>query len=102
VKLQKRPAMVQETLVKGAKNLSGTEAHAILFCPSPKGHVSGRVDRGLRKTVGVKEVTVNPITHNVKIRYDPKKVTEKKLRAILKKLHSDHGSHASGKKPRQR
>jgi len=90
--------MVQKTSVNSSKNLSRTEAQTILFCPSSKYHVPGVVERGLRKTKGVKEVTINAITHSAKIRYDPNKVTLKELRSVLKKLHSNRRSHIVGKK----
>jgi copper chaperone CopZ len=80
--------MIQKTLVKGSKNLPRAEARAILSCVSAKGHVSGRVEKQLRKTEGVREVTINPLTHNITIGYDPNKLTVKEIRSILKRLHS--------------
>ena len=93
--------MIQKTLVKVSRNLPRSEARAILFCPEPKGHKSGRVERGLRQTEGIKEANVNPLTHNIEIRYDPNKVTVKEIRSVLKKLHSGRRAHVMRKKRRQ-
>lgn len=90
--------MVQKTLSNGSKGLPRAEAQIILFCPTSEGHVSGRIERGLRKIEGIKEVTINPFTHNVKVHYDPNRVTVKKIRVILKTLHSDRGARHRGKK----
>jgi copper chaperone CopZ len=94
--------MVQKTLVKVSKNLPRSDTLAILFCPDPKSHKSGRIERGLRQTEGIKEVTINPLTHTISIRYDPNEVTVKQIRSILKKLHSDRGTHSMRKKHRRR
>ena len=49
---------------------------------------SGRIERELRKLKGIKEITINHLTHTVKIRYDPKVITEEKMRSIIKRLAS--------------
>ena len=61
-------------------------AVAVLYCLQlgmliPSGKMEGR----LRKMKGVKEVTVNLVSHTVKIRYDPSIVTIEKIRTFLRK-----------------
>jgi len=64
----------------------------------PKGHVSGRIEKGLRNIEGVNEVTINPLTHNIRIDYDPSKLTLRKIHSILKKLHSTGRASPNRKK----
>ena len=66
------------------------EAHAILSCLRlgmliPSGQVATR----LRKMKGVKEVTVNHVSHTVKIRYDPTIVTIESIRTLFKNRGSN-------------
>jgi len=49
---------------------------------------SGKIEEELRKLNGIKEITINHLTHTVKIRYDPKVITEEKMRSIIKRLAS--------------
>jgi copper chaperone CopZ len=93
--------MVRDTLGKTSKNRSRSETLAILSCPEPKGHRSGTIERGLRKTRGIKDVTMNPLMHTIKILYDPNTVTVKEIRSILKKLHSDSRTRNVRTKHRQ-
>jgi len=46
---------------------------------------SGQVETRLRKLKGVKEVTVNHVSHTVKIRYDPSIVTIERIRTLINK-----------------
>ncbi|HUK29448.1 MAG TPA: heavy-metal-associated domain-containing protein [Candidatus Acidoferrales bacterium] len=62
------------------------EARAILSylrldMPNPPRQIETR----LRKMKGIKEVTINIVSHTVKIRYDPNIVTIEKIRAFLRK-----------------
>lgn len=77
--------MTQKTELERLKS----EAHIILSYLTP-GHVipSGKLERQLRKLKGVREITINHLSHTVKIRYDPHLVTAEKMRSILKKLGS--------------
>jgi hypothetical protein len=47
---------------------------------------SGVLERQLRKLGGVREIVMNPLSHTVKIRYDPRVVSAEKIRSVLKKL----------------
>ena len=44
-----------------------------------------QIETRLRKMKGIKEVTINLVSHTVKIRYDPNIVTIEKIRAFLRK-----------------
>jgi hypothetical protein len=35
---------------------------------------------------GIKEIIINPLSHTVKIRYDPRVVSADKMRFVLKQL----------------
>ena len=60
------------------------EAHAILSCLRLGMLIpSGQVETRLCKMKGVKEVTVNHVSHTVKIRYDPSIVTMERILALL-------------------
>jgi len=48
-----------------------------------------KMDTRLRKLKGIKKVTINYVTHTVKIRYDPNTVTLEAIRTLLKKRGSD-------------
>ena len=62
------------------------EAHAILSYLRLGTRIpSGKMEARLRKMKGVKEVTVNLVSHTVKIRYDPSIVTIEKIRTFLRK-----------------
>ena len=45
-----------------------------------------KIERQLLKLKGVKEITINPISHTVKIRYDPHVMTAEKMRSAIRKL----------------
>lgn len=45
---------------------------------------SAKMETQLRKLKGIKEVTINYVSHTVKIRYDPSIVTIERIRALLK------------------
>jgi hypothetical protein len=60
------------------------EAHAILSYLRPGMLTpSGQIETRLRKMRGVKELTINHVSHTVKIRYDPSIVTIEKIRTFL-------------------
>jgi len=64
-----------------------SDAYAILSLLRPENPIpSGKIERQLRKLRGVKEITINPITHTVKIRYDPHVMTDEKMRSFIRKL----------------
>ncbi|MGP8069377.1 MAG: heavy-metal-associated domain-containing protein [Candidatus Bathyarchaeia archaeon] len=80
--------MLQELRSKPKGELKA-EAHAILSCLRLGMLIpSGQVETRLRKMKGVKEVTVNHVSHTVKIRYDPRIVTIERIRALFKKRTS--------------
>jgi copper chaperone CopZ len=69
-----------------AKSESKAEAHAILsYLPLSMLIPPGQIETRLRKMKGVKEVTINHVSHTVKIRYDPSIVTIEKIRTFLKR-----------------
>ena len=64
-----------------------SDAYAILSFLRPENPIpSGKIERQLRKLRGVKEITINPISHTVKIRYDPHVMTAEKMRSVIRKL----------------
>lgn len=83
--------MVQKTQLGRHKSRGGlkSEGLAILSYFKPGRFIpSGKVERQLRKLEGIKEVTIPPLSHMVKIRYDPSVVTVEKMRSIVQKLGS--------------
>ena len=78
-------SLLQELRSKPKGELKA-ETHAILSCLRLGMLIpSGQVETRLRKMKGVKEVTVNHVSHTVKIRYDPSIVTIEKIRTFLRK-----------------
>ena len=64
-----------------------SDAYAILSLLRPENPIpSGKIERQLRKLRGVKETTINPISHTVKIRYDPHIMTAEKMRSFIRRL----------------
>lgn len=64
-----------------------SDAYAILSFLRPENPIpSGKIERRLRKLKGVKEITINPISHTVKIRYDPHLMTAEKMRSAIRNL----------------
>ena len=64
-----------------------SDAYAILSFLRPESPIpSGKIERRLRKLKGVKEIAINPISHTVKIRYDPRLMTAEKMRSAIGKL----------------
>jgi len=69
------------------KHRLNSDAIAILSYLRPASPIpSGKIERELRKMKGVKEITINPLTYTVKIRYDPNVVSVEKMRLVLKRL----------------
>ena len=62
------------------------EAHAILsYLRLGVLTPPGQIETELRKMIGIKEVTINVVSHTIKIRYDPSIVTIEKIRTFLKR-----------------
>jgi len=95
------PKLDQRLPRRGAKPLSqqlghphmkpedrlNSDACAILSLLRPENPIpSGKIERQLLKLKGVKEITINPISHTVKIRYDPHVMTAEKMRSAIRKL----------------
>ena len=77
-------SLLQELRSKPKGELKA-EAHAILsYLRLGMLIPSGQVETRLRKIKGIKDVTVNHVSHTVKVRYDPSIVTIEKIRTLLK------------------
>lgn len=62
------------------------EAHAILsYLRLGVTIPSGQIETRLRKLKGIKEFTINHVSHTVQIRYDPSIVKIEKIRTFLRK-----------------
>jgi copper chaperone CopZ len=60
------------------------EEHAILFIPLTV--PAGTAQRKLHTLPGINEISVNHLTHTVRVSYDPTKITSDKIRHLLKSL----------------
>ena len=82
IPLHRQPCLQQPK----AKSELKAEAHAILSyvrfrVPLP----SGLIETRLRKMKGIKEVTVNHVSHTFSISYDPSIVTIEKIRTLFRR-----------------
>jgi copper chaperone CopZ len=90
---QPRP---QQTEPKGELK---AEAHAILsYLRLDMLIPPGQIETQLRKMKGIEEVTINHVSHTIKIRYDPSIVTIEKIRTFLRKPVSKIKSSFQGGK----
>ena len=62
------------------------EEHAILFIPLRV--PAGTAQRELHTLPGINEISINHLTHTVRVSYDPTKMTSDKIRDLIRNLAS--------------
>jgi len=62
------------------------KSEALAVMSLPHAIPPGILERQIRKLGEIKEIVINPISHTVKVRYDPRVVSAEKVRVVLKKL----------------